>query len=111
MTASILHRATGAALTGGAFLLVIWLAALADSPESFAYAQDLFGTFIGRLVLFGLTLALMQHLASGIRHLLTDAGKLFRLKRNTASAKFTFIFSVVSTVGVWVWAYFNMGAL
>ena len=110
MAASILHRATGAALTGGAILLVVWLTALATSPECFAYVQGLLGTIIGRIVLFGMTWALMQHLASGIRHLLMDAGKLFRVERNIAGAKVTFAFSLIMTVVIWAWAYSNMGA-
>ena len=110
MAASILHRATGAALTGGAILLVVWLTALATSPECFAWVNDCLGSIPGRIVLFGMTWSLMQHLASGIRHLLMDAGKLFRLERNIATAKFTFVFGLAMTILVWVWAYNNMGA-
>ncbi len=111
MAVSIMHRATGAALAFGTIILVWWLVALATGPEYFSLVQGYFGSIIGRLILFGLTLALMQHLASGIRHLFMDAGKLYSLGRNSATAKFTFVFSVISTLLIWYMAYRAMGAL
>ena len=52
---SILHRLTGVALAFGTILLVYWLAAAAGGAETFETAQDLVGSFIGRLLLFGWT--------------------------------------------------------
>lgn len=111
MAVSILHRATGSALAFGAILLTWWLVALATGHEYFNTVQGYAGTIVGRIILFGITLSLMQHFASGIRHLFMDAGKLFDLKSNTSSAKFTFIFSIVSTLVIWFAAYKVMGAI
>lgn len=111
MAVSILHRATGSALAVGAVLLTWWLVAMATGHEYFNMVQDMAGSFIGRLVLFGLTFALMQHMASGIRHLFMDTGKLYELKSNTATAKLTFLFSIVMTLLIWVAAYKVMGEL
>ncbi len=111
MAVSIMHRATGSALAFGAILLTWWLVALASGHDYFNVVQGYAGSIIGRLVLFGLTFALMQHLASGIRHLFMDAGKLYDLKANTSTAIYTFIFSGAATLVVWVAAYKVMGGL
>jgi len=111
MAVSIMHRATGSALAFGSILLAWWLVAIATGHDYFNTVQSFAGSMIGRLVLFGITFALMQHLASGIRHLFTDAGKLYDLKSNTASAKAVFAFSIIMTIVVWVAAYKVMGVL
>jgi len=111
MAVSILHRATGSALAFGAILLTWWLIALATGHEYFNTVQGYAGTVVGRIILFGITLSLMQHFASGIRHLFMDAGKLYELKANSGSAKFTFVFSIVATLAIWFAAYKVMGAI
>ncbi len=111
MLVSILHRATGSALAFGMVLLTWWLVALAGGPDYFNLVNGYASTVLGRLVLFGLTFALMQHTASGIRHLFMDTGKLYDLKANTNSALLTFVFSLIATVAIWVAAYKVMGVL
>lgn len=77
---SIVHRITGVALAMGTLLLVWWLVAAASGAEYFAYVQDLLGSPIGYLALFGWSWALFYHLANGIRHLVWDAGYAFDVK-------------------------------
>lgn len=77
---SILHRFAGVALTLGAILLVWWLGAAADGPESYARVQAFLGSWFGRLLLFGWSLALFYHLCNGLRHLWWDTGHGFELK-------------------------------
>jgi len=71
---SILHRATGVALSAGTILLVWWLIAAASGPEAYEGVQDFLGSWIGLLLLFGWTLSLFYHLCNGIRHLVWDTG-------------------------------------
>lgn len=111
MAVSILHRATGSALAVGAVLLTWWLVALATGHDYFATVQGYAGSLLGRLVLFGITFALMQHLASGVRHLLMDMGRLYDLPVNTLSARMTFVFSILATLGIWYAAYTVMEVL
>jgi len=111
MFTSIMHRATGMALIFGAIVLAWWLAAIATGADYFNTVSAIAASGLGRFVLFGLTFALMQHLAGGIRYLFTDTGKLLALGANTGSATFTWVFSVVATIIVWVAAYMVMGAL
>ncbi len=110
MTTSILHRVTGGALYFGTLLVAWWLIAAAVSESAFNVVDWIFGTWIGRLVLFGYTWALMQHMLGGIRHLVWDTGA--GLEKHTASkfAWATIIGSVVLTLLVWIVGYMVRGA-
>ncbi len=61
MAMSIVHRATGVALYVGTLLVAWWLIATASGPAAFANVQGFIGSFIGRLILFGYTWALVHH--------------------------------------------------
>lgn len=108
---SILHRMMGVAMSMGAILLVYWLASAAYGPEPFGRAQALFGSWFGRLVLFGLTFSLFFHLGNGIRHLVWDAGHGFELPTLRASGIAVVIFSLALTLLTWAFAYMQVGAL
>lgn len=105
MTTSIIHRITGGALYFGTVLLAVWLISAAVSEDCFNFVNGLFGSWVGQLVLFGYTWALMQHLAGGIRHFIWDMGA--GLEKHTASklAWATVVFSVIATILIWVVAY------
>lgn len=108
MVVSILHRATGVALTiGGLFLLTWWLLALSGDAASYAT----FGTFIGwklgpvpliLLGLIGLTWAFFQHTLSGVRHLIMDIGAGFELRTNKTMAYATIVGSLLLTTAFWL---------
>ncbi len=108
---SIFHRMMGVAMAMGAVLLIYWLAAAAYGPEPFARAQGLFGTWFGRLVLFGLTFSLFFHLANGIRHLVWDMGFGFEMPVLRASGVAVVISAMALTVLTWIAAYVQIGAL
>ena len=74
MAISIAHRVTGVGLYIGVLLLAWFLLALSSDAASFAVFSAFIHSFIGRLVLFGFTFALFQHLMSGLRHFILDAG-------------------------------------
>lgn len=105
MTMSIVHRITGAALYFGTVLLAYWLIALASGPEAYETAQTLFGSWIGRLVLFGYTWALLHHMLGGIRHFIWDFGLGFGEEEREWLARITLIGGLVLTALVWVIAY------
>ena len=81
MVMSIVHRITGGALYFGMLLLAWWLIAAASGPEAFETANAFFGSWFGRLILFGFTWALIHHLLGGIRHLIWDTGAGFDPRR------------------------------
>ncbi len=107
---SILHRATGVGLGLGAVPLVWWLGAAAAGPDAFAVAQEWAGSFVGRLLLFGWSWALLFHLCSGIRHLFWDAGYGFELAVVYRSGWAVAVVSAVLTLAAWIWGYAVMGA-
>lgn len=109
MTMSILHRVTGGALYVGTLLVAWWLVAAATSPRHFDLVATVYGSWFGRLVLFGYTWALMHHLLGGIRHLIWDTGT--GLEKHTASkiAWVTIVGSAALTLLVWIVGYMARG--
>ena len=105
MMASIIHRITGGALYFGTVLVAAWLIALASGPDYFNMVNDLFGSWIGRIVLFGYTWALIHHLLGGLRHLMWDLGHGFDKHVSTRLAKVHVIASAISAVLIWIVAY------
>lgn len=109
MATSILHRVSGVALYVGAFLLVAWLVAAAAGPDAYVALEDLMLSFLGRLVLFGFTLAAAYHFANGVRHLIWDAGAGFEPKTATAASVFILLFTALAALAVWAAAYWLKG--
>jgi len=105
MTMSIVHRITGGALYFGTLLVALWLIAAATSEDLFNLVNGFFGSWFGRLVLFGYTWALLHHMLGGIRHLIWDT--ITGLEKHTASkmAWATVIGSVTLTLLVWIAGY------
>lgn len=104
MIMSVVHRGTGAALYFGTLLLAAWLIAAASGPAAYDWAQWAFGSWIGRLVLFGYTWALVCHLIGGIRFLIWDMIIGFGEERRLLSLG-TWVLSGVFTILIWVVGY------
>lgn len=109
MTVSILHRMTGAALYFGTLLIAWWLIAAATSESYFDFVNGIFGSWFGRLVLFGYTWALVHHMLGGLRHLVWDTGA--GLEKHVASkiAWANIAGSIVLTLLVWIAGYAARG--
>jgi succinate dehydrogenase / fumarate reductase cytochrome b subunit len=104
MAASILHRATGVALSiAGLAILTWWLVAIAGGPEAYASFTRAATHPVGIVVLIGLTWSFFQHLLTGVRHLVTDTGAMYELGINKTSAILTFVGAVLLTALVWAW--------
>jgi succinate dehydrogenase / fumarate reductase cytochrome b subunit len=106
MLQSILHRVSGSALAAGALVLVTWLAAAASAPSVFAQVQWWIASPIGLLVLFGFSLSLFYHMASGLRHLAWDALWGFEKPQFNATSAWIFAFAFVATAFVWGVGFF-----
>jgi succinate dehydrogenase / fumarate reductase, cytochrome b subunit len=105
MTMSILHRITGVALAIGMLGMVWWLSAAATSDSYFASVQSFFYHWFGRLVLFGVSWALLHHMLGGFRHFIWDTGHGFGLKNVEWMVRINIIGSLVLTVLIWFIAY------
>lgn len=104
MLVSILHRITGGALTVvGLAALTWWLMAVADGPRAYSTFAGWASHWAGIIVLIGITWAFLQHLFSGIRHLLMDTGMGFELSANKKGAILTILASIVCTAAIWAY--------
>ena len=78
---SIVHRATGVALSVSMVLIVWWFLAAAISEDYYATANGLLTSWLGWIVLFLSMAALWYHFCNGIRHLIWDTGSSFGQRR------------------------------
>lgn len=106
---SIMHRITGAAWSVGTLLLVWWLMAAATSEAAFSTVQWFMSSFLGLLVLFGLTVATWYHTLAGIRHLAWDAGMGFDIPAVYRSGRLVLIGTAVLTVVTWILVFVFWG--
>ena len=108
MMMSIVHRITGFGLYFGTLLLAWWLNAAA-SPNAYGRFQWFAGSWIGRLILFGYSWALIHHMLGGIRHLIWDTGRgLGPIERERLAAA-NLIGSIAITLILWIFVLLTMG--
>lgn len=101
---SISHRITGVSLTLGVVLLSLWVLSAALGEEEYNLFSLFLNFWLGKLILFGFSVALFYHLCNGIRHLFWDIGMNFDLKK-TMLADYTVLFSsIILTTLVWFFA-------
>jgi len=103
MVTSILHRATGIALSVG-LLLVAWgLIALAGGEERFGHFTAFVGSPIGIILMIGWSWSLFYHLCNGIRHLVQDGGYGYEIVQFVRSSWASIIVSLLLTAAVWAY--------
>ena len=105
MVMSIAHRITGVGLYFGTLLVAWWLLSAASGPEAFETARDFFGSWFGRLVLFGYTFVLIQHALGGIKHLVQDTGRALAPDLTTKMAIAQPVLAIIVTLLIWFAAY------
>jgi succinate dehydrogenase / fumarate reductase cytochrome b subunit len=104
MTASIVHRLTGAALYFGFVLIAVWLSALAAGEEAYGLFQRAAFSWPGLVILFGYSWALIQHMLGGIRHLIWDQGLGLEVPTARLLAIASFMGSAILTLLLWFFA-------
>ncbi|MVA24131.1 succinate dehydrogenase, cytochrome b556 subunit [Agrobacterium vitis] len=105
MLMSIVHRITGGALYFGTALVAWWLIAASTGADYYDWVSWFMGTFIGKIILFGFSWALIHHMLGGMRHFAWDLGYGLEKHFSTRLAKATAVASVVLTVLVWIVAF------
>jgi succinate dehydrogenase / fumarate reductase cytochrome b subunit len=111
MLSSILHRASGVALYVGALILAGWAVALASGEEAFDDYVGVLGSIPGKLVMFGLTVAVLYHLVNGIRHLTWDMGKGYTPATANTTAWIAIGLAIAGSVAVWLGGGLLFGSL
>ncbi len=102
---SIFHRITGVALSIGMILLVSWFAAASTSDDYFNFVNSIFAHWLGRLVLFGFTWALMHHMLGGLRHFIWDTGRGYDLNKVEWLVRANIVGSILLTLLLCIIAY------
>ena len=102
MVLSILHRATGIAMSAGLIVFAAWLLNAAEGPVAYQYFRALMSGIVGQALLIGWTFAFFLHLGNGVRHLFWDTGRGFEKHQANASAWFVLVFAAVLTAAFWM---------
>lgn len=107
MSLSITHRITGVALSCSLVLAVAWLTAVSRGAGAYErFYQWAHGNWFVNLVVALWLLALVYHLANGIRHLVWDAGYGFERYQARRSGRIV----VVAVAVIWLallWVVFG----
>ena len=99
---SIAHRITGIVLYAGAILFAWWLIAAASGPDYFDFVSRLAGSWLGLIVLFGCSFALIHHALGGVRHFIWDTGRGMGKPARDRLALANIVGSVALTVILWI---------
>jgi len=102
MVMSGVHRITGMALCVGMLVLAWWLLAAAAGANSYETFHAFATSWIGRLILFGFTWALIHHLIGGIRYFIWDLGYGLGPEEREWLIRANLIGSIVVTLLLWV---------
>lgn len=101
MVSSILHRVTGVGSTVGIFVLLWWLGALASGPAAYATFTAIATSWIGLIVLVGVSWSVIAHAVTGLRHFVLDTGAGYELRTNMMWANISTAAGFVLTAVFW----------
>lgn len=102
MAVSILHRATGMVNAIAGLGLLLWfLGAQASGPEAYASFAGHAKAWYGQIVLFGVTLSVFIHAASGLRHFVLDIGAGFELNTNKLWSVLSPLIGIALALAYW----------
>ena len=82
---SIFHRITGAGLSVGTVLVVVWLVSVAAGENAFNNFNNFLKNPLILLILIASLWALWYHFCTGLRHLYWDMGYGYNLRSVTIS--------------------------
>jgi succinate dehydrogenase / fumarate reductase cytochrome b subunit len=98
---SIAHRITGGALYFSMLIFLFFLVSLSSGASGYELFSSIIGTWIGKLVILGITWAVFHHMLGGLRHFLWDMVKGFEVKTVDILATITLLGGIVLTIIYW----------
>jgi succinate dehydrogenase / fumarate reductase cytochrome b subunit len=107
MLMSVVHRLTGLALVGGMVVLTWWLLAAAAGRNAYGAFEAFETSWIGRLILFGFSWAVLHHLLGGLRYLIWDLGIWIDNEEREWLHRANLVGSILFTVLLWVIMFFS----
>lgn len=102
MLMSGLHRITGLAMVAGMVVVTWWLLAAAAGRNAYGSFEAFETSWIGRLILFGFSWAVLHHLLGGLRYLIWDLGIWIDNEERERLHQINIVGSIVCTVLLWV---------
>jgi succinate dehydrogenase / fumarate reductase, cytochrome b subunit len=108
MAVSILHRVTGDGMAlVGTLIFVWWLVAAASGGSSYDAFLGCAKSIPGQIILVGLTWSFFQHLCSGLRHFVLDAGAGYELDSNRLWSIITLVVPTILTAATWLYVIYG----
>ena len=98
---SIAHRITGGALYFSMLIFLFFLVSLSSGASAYELFSSIIGTWVGKLVILGITWAVFHHMLGGLRHFLWDMVKGFEVKTVDKLATITLLGGIVLTIIYW----------
>lgn len=102
MMMSIAHRITGAGLYVGMALLALFLLGAAMGGGAFSAVSWIASGFFGNMIVLLVTWAIFHHLLGGVRHALWDRGLYMDPKGREFLAQATLVGGIGLTLFVWI---------
>ncbi len=102
---SILHRASGVALFVGVGILMWMLDMSLTSADGFNSVKAIFDSFICKLIVWAVLIALIYHCAAGVKHLIMDVGIGETMEGGSRGSRIVLIVTVILAVlvGAAIW--------
>jgi succinate dehydrogenase / fumarate reductase cytochrome b subunit len=110
MALSILHRATGVALSLGIILLVAFLIAAAGSSDGYERFAHFASSLPMRIVMGGCIVAFCYHLANGVRHLFWDLSWGMERAQARRSGAIVVAVTLIASASL-LWIFFARGGV
>ena len=101
MVMSGLHRITGLALCAGMVMLTWWLLAAAAGQNAYGTFEGFASSWVGKLILFGFSWALLHHMVGGLRYMIWDLGYGLGPEEREWLVRANIIGSIALTVLLW----------
>tara|TARA_Y100000817_G_scaffold285213_1_gene252277 strand:+ start:978 stop:1238 length:261 start_codon:yes stop_codon:yes gene_type:complete len=81
---------------------MFFLASLALGEQYYVIFSTVIGSWIGKLIILGITWAIFHHMLGGLRHFIWDIGKGFEVKTVDQLAAITLLGGVLLTLIYWL---------
>lgn len=89
-------------------LMLWWLCALASGPEAYeTYLGWFHWYYLGYVVLVGMSFSFFEHMYSGLRHFVMDAGAGYELDTNKMWSIAVPLLAIFSTAALWLYVAFK----
>lgn len=106
MLVSILHRVTGDGMAlVGMPIMLWWLYSIAAGAEAYEFFLSIMTSIPGYVVLIGMSFALFEHMLTGLRHFVMDAGAGYELQQNRLWSSIIPIIALTLTVALWLFIF------